>query len=80
MVNFLRQKPAHNKNHCDQAFSELADEYYGNKSKGDARIDVLDYEQMEAACNRVFGSRLKVFEEIKGNSCPSPKPYPTTLP
>ena len=62
----LRLPVGHTHVLLDAAWGLLAQFIYGILSRGDARLDILDWNQLEKACHTVYQKRLKVFEHIQG--------------
>ena len=50
----------------DACFGHLSQRVYGRHSRGDARIDMLDFEALEATIRSTFGPRLKAYEHVQG--------------
>ena len=62
----LRLPVGHTHVLLDAAWGLLAIFVYGIHSRGDARRDILNWEQLEDVCKTVFGSRLRTFEHLQG--------------
>ena len=62
----LRLPVGHTHVLLDAAFGLLSQYIYGKFSRGDARRDVLDWQQLHQCCKNAFGDRLEVFEHIQG--------------
>ena len=62
----LRLPVGHTHVLLDSAWSLLSRLIYGIRSRGDARRDVLDWNQLQKCCELVYGDRLLAFEHIQG--------------
>ena len=62
----LRLPVGHTHVLLDAAWGILSLFIYGRHSRGDARRDVLDWQQLYNACDTAFGPRLEIFEHLQG--------------